>query len=340
MSYADTVGGSGGASSCVVNTSTSTTLGSCSSTDTSTGSSYGNLPLVNDGWPKPSWQTAAASLGVPADGVRDLPDVSFFAGDGTLDSASLICVSNDGATCTNISQTGSARDRRSRRDRRNLGCHAGNGRCNGPHQPESRRAAGQPQRGALHARRQADLRELHGRRRSTSSGCYFNDINQGTNSMPCAPTDRVVEGGATYDFSTGQWEETPQMYAVASPNCTVINSGDTVGTISGYSAVAGYDQATGLGSLNIANIVANWTAATVGTAAATVSISLGGVTLHHREPEPQRHRHGFRLGESRPPAMSRCRPAPTATAQRRSSPAEPRPSRFRPIPSQPTAPSR
>jgi len=111
MNYVDTVGGSGGASSCVVNTTTITngilTPGACNSTDTSTGSSYGNLALYNDGWPKPTWQTNAASLGVPADGVRDLPDVSFFAGDGTLNSATLICVSNDGAQCTNLSETGS-----------------------------------------------------------------------------------------------------------------------------------------------------------------------------------------------------------------------------------------
>jgi subtilase family serine protease len=33
------------------------------------------------GWPKPSWQKGV--LNVPADGVRDIPDVSLFAGDGS-----------------------------------------------------------------------------------------------------------------------------------------------------------------------------------------------------------------------------------------------------------------
>ncbi len=277
MSYADTVGGSGGASSCVVNTSTSTTLGSCSSTDASTGSSYGNLPLVNDGWPKPSWQTAAASLGVPADGVRDLPDVSFFAGDGTLDSASLICVSNDGATCTNISETGTGTG----------GAEEIGGTSVATPAMAGVMALINQKVGAPQGSPNAELYTLASKQTysacsaesaTNSSQCNFQDINQGTNSMPCAPTDRVVLGGATYDYSTGQWEETPQMYAVASPNCTVINSGDTVGTLSNYGAVTGYDQATGLGSLNIANIVANWTAATVGTAAATVSISLGSAS--------------------------------------------------------------
>jgi subtilase family serine protease len=282
MSYADTVGGSGGASSCVVNTSTYTTAGSCSATDTtSTGSSYGNLPLVNNGWPKPSWQTAAASLGVPADGVRDLPDVSFFAGDGTLDSASLICVSNDGATCTNISETGSTNPSDTG------GAEEIGGTSVATPEMAGVMALINQKIGAPQGSPNAELYTLAGKQTyancsaeggSTSNGCYFNDINQGTNTMPCATTDKVVEGGATFDFSTGQWEETPQLFAAASPNCAAINSGDTIGTISGYSAVAGYDQTTGLGSLNIANVVANWTAATVGTAPATVSISLGGVT--------------------------------------------------------------
>lgn len=42
--------------------------------------------------------------------MRHLPDVSFFAGDGTLNSATLICVSNDGAQCTNLSETGGAEE--------------------------------------------------------------------------------------------------------------------------------------------------------------------------------------------------------------------------------------
>ncbi len=73
--FVDTVGGSGGASGCVVNDGTN--VSSCLPSTTTTGSSNGSLPLTNDGWQKPSWQTGVA--GIPSDGVRDLPDVSFFA---------------------------------------------------------------------------------------------------------------------------------------------------------------------------------------------------------------------------------------------------------------------
>ena len=60
--------GSGGPSNCTTN---SQTVGSCSG-----------------GYAKPSWQTGT---GVPADGKRDLPDVSLFASNGFLGTFYLVC---------------------------------------------------------------------------------------------------------------------------------------------------------------------------------------------------------------------------------------------------------
>ena len=65
-----------------------------------------------------------------------------------------------------------------------------------------------------------------------------------------------------------------------SPNCNVAHAGDYIGILSGYGAGSGYDLATGLGSLNVANVVTAWPA-TVGTAKATVTLTsnpTGGVT--------------------------------------------------------------
>lgn len=62
------VGGSGGPSNCIVN---SQQLGSCAAA-----------------YAKPSWQKGS---GVPADNVRDLPDISLFASNGFLGSSYLIC---------------------------------------------------------------------------------------------------------------------------------------------------------------------------------------------------------------------------------------------------------
>ncbi len=88
--YDDNIGGGGGgASNCATNTTvdtdTSYSVGSCTS-----------------GYSKPSWQTGA---GVPADGVRDLPDVSLMAGAGFYNAGWLVCTGDTGTTSSNQTVT-------------------------------------------------------------------------------------------------------------------------------------------------------------------------------------------------------------------------------------------
>jgi hypothetical protein len=64
-----------------------------------------------------------------------------------------------------------------------------------------------------------------------SSSCIFNDVTVGTISAPC------VKG---------------------SPNCNVATQGDANGILTGYNAGVGYDLATGLGSVNVCNLVNNF----------------------------------------------------------------------------------
>jgi hypothetical protein len=94
---------------------------------------------------------------------------------------------------------------------------------------------------------------------TAGGSCYFNDIDQGTIAMPC-----------DYDA----YVTTP------SPNCTISHSGDYVGILTdpvsgaaGFNATTGYDLATGLGSLNVANVVNAWTAVTPGSATPTVTVT-------------------------------------------------------------------
>jgi subtilase family serine protease len=279
MGLLDTVGGGGGASNCVVNSTTSSTLGSCGAGDTSTGTGFGNLTLVNDGWPKPSWQTSAAGLGVPADGVRDIPDISFFAGDGSKDTGTLICVSNDNATCasitaTNTDSTGGAEE-------------IGGTSVATPEMAgvmalinqKAGAAQGNPNSALYAIAAKQTYASCSAESGSTSNGCYFNDVDQGTITMPCNYQGNVVEGGAIYEGG-GNWGQSAGALGQASPNCSIINAGDVVGTLSGNSAATGYDLASGLGSLNITNVVdasGAWTA-TAGTKTATAAINLGGVT--------------------------------------------------------------
>jgi len=79
--------------------------GSGGPSNCATGASAGGLDGATPsngtcrGWPKPSWQ---AVLGNPRDGVRDLPDVSMFAGALVWDHAYMLCysdVANGGAPC-------------------------------------------------------------------------------------------------------------------------------------------------------------------------------------------------------------------------------------------------
>ncbi len=67
----DDIAGSGGASSCMMQNSNTSGGTTCS-----------------EGYSKPNWQTGN---GVPSDGVRDVPDISLFASDGSNLSATPIC---------------------------------------------------------------------------------------------------------------------------------------------------------------------------------------------------------------------------------------------------------
>ena len=64
-----------------------------------------------------------------------------------------------------------------------------------------------------------------------TNNCIFYDVTNGTNEMPCA---------------TG------------SPNCTTNSPGDAYGVLSAYPTGTGYDEATGLGSVNVTNLVNQW----------------------------------------------------------------------------------
>jgi subtilase family serine protease len=255
----DTVGGSGGASGCVV--SDGNNVSSCLSSTTSTGAANGSIPLVNDGWPKPSWQTGVP--GIPTDGVRDLPDVSFFASNGTLSSSAyLICVHED-TIDSSCDYSTSAEP---------FAQEVGGTSVASPAMAAIMALINQ-KAGAAQGNPNAELYALAAKQTYSScsaetakvgDGCYFNDIDAGknptpyTNAMPC--DDGVHSSGL-------------------SPNCTVVDAvdkgiaGGSIGILSGYSAGTGYDLATGLGSLNVANVVNAWPATVIGSATSTVAIT-------------------------------------------------------------------
>lgn len=198
-----TVGGSGGVSGCT--SSNGQTVSSCSG-----------------GYAKPSWQTGP---GVPNDGKRDLPDMSLFAGDGTIQNFYVVCESDQdsGGVACNLGSPF--------QDFLGVGgtsvsaqAFAGIMALVDEH-VGSRQGNADPVLYALASGQTASKCDATGSPKGT---CVFLDVTSGTNAMPC------VQG---------------------SPNCTVNSSGDAVGVLTGYSAATGYDLATGLGSVNATNLV-------------------------------------------------------------------------------------
>jgi subtilase family serine protease len=278
--WVNTVGGGGGASGCVVGDGQD--VSSCTSSTTSTGAANGSIPLSSDGWPKPSWQ--AGVTGIPADGVRDIPDVSFFAGAGTLDSAYLYCVSNPNIGTCSYSDTSE-----------NYAEEAGGTSFASPAMAgvmalinqKAGGAQGNPNSQLYALAAKQTYSECSAESVTSSSSCYFNDIDTGTIAMPCDLGATL--GGYYYESGYGWYTADPNP-GIVSPNCTALNTGDLVGTLANssgsaaYDAVRGFDLATGLGSLNVSNVVNAW-ASESGGAAATVSVTssasaiLAGSTL-------------------------------------------------------------
>ena len=242
----DTIGGGGGASGCVV--SDGSTVASCSPSTTTTGSSNGSIALAKDGWIKPTWQTGVS--GIPSDGVRDIPDVSFFAADGFLSGSAYLFCASDATVDSQCAYSSSSEPTAQEVGGTSVATPAMAGIM----------ALINQKTGAAQGNPNAELYKLASQQTYSacsaesvtagSTSCYFNDIDQGTNAMAC-------------DYSA--YTKSP------SPNCTPLYSGDYVGILPGYSAGAGYDLATGLGSLNVYNVVHAWPTAQ-GTAASAVTV--------------------------------------------------------------------
>jgi subtilase family serine protease len=219
-------GGSGGYSHC-----TATTTGS-SGTTCNSGSGYA----------KPTWQSGT---GVPADKKRDVPDLSLFsaawilgpdlAGLGAPDfggSAILFCFTGGSGSCgynpNNPSEI--------------IMQEVGGTSAASPYMAGVMALVIQ-QTGATQGLANAALYKLAAKDTLSTcnalnvvvgSGCVFHDVTSGSNAMPC-------------EVGTGE------------PLCVAENKGDSYGLSAGYAATTGYDLTTGLGSINAANLVKDWT---------------------------------------------------------------------------------
>lgn len=227
--------------------------GGASSCALGTYDSSGDTTSCTGGYPKPSWQTLNlnGTQSVPNDGVRDLPDVSLFAADGVNYSYYPICASDgdcqaaSGSNLIQISGVG--------------GTSASSPAFAGI------MALVNQQTGARQGQANTVLYPLKAQFPSA-----FHEVTNGNNSEPCeyAPT------------------KTTNCIAVTSPiTYDGITEGQIgTGTTPSYNAAAGYNLATGLGTIDAYNLVMNWS--NVKLTSTTTSLTVtpatgGGYTFAH-----------------------------------------------------------
>jgi len=206
-----TAGGGGGASNCI--SGISETLTDC-----------------GGGYPKPTWQSKVP--GIPADQVRDLPDVSLFAGSGIWSSFYVFCsadASADGSCNYNNSN--------------DVVFLAAGGTSFASPSFAGIMALIEQQVGGPQGNPNYTLYKLASQQYKTvgtacqsstvapGNACVFYDITDSSNEVAC-------EAGTT--------------------DCNPTNPNDNFGVLPGWRAAHGFDLATGLGSVNVYNIVHSW----------------------------------------------------------------------------------
>ena len=210
-----------------------------------------NVSSCSQGYPKPLWQSTSLT-GMPNDLARDIPDVSFFASPGFLGSAYLICITDNGTNTPNTCLTSTSPTSEP------TALEIGGTSAASPAMAGVMALINQ-KAGGSQGSPNAELYDLASKQTYAScksegpptSTCYFNDVVTGTITMACQ------QGAA---------------------NCTIAHSGDTWGLLTGYGATTGFDLATGLGTLNVANVVNGWTS-TTGSETAIVTVTPTPVSI-------------------------------------------------------------
>jgi subtilase family serine protease len=196
------------------------------------------------GWPKPEWQSL---LGNPSDGVRDIPDVSLFAADGLWSHFYVFCWSdtaNGGAACT--------------------GDPSGWSGAGGTSFASPIMAAIQALVNQKTSSRQGNPNTVYYQLAATEYG------STGSSSCDSSTGNAVAANCIFYDVTLGDMNvncsyfDKTDLYNCYDPEGTFTDG--LVGVLStsnssyqpAYGTTVGWDFATGIGTLNAANLVNNW----------------------------------------------------------------------------------
>jgi hypothetical protein len=228
--------------------------GSGGASNCSTSSVSGGVITCISGTPKPNWQTGT---GTQTDTVRDLPDASLFASGGFVGNAYIFCQSD-------ITSSGSCDLNAPYADfgfagGTSFGSPAMAGIMALVNQKMGGRQ-GNPNYVFYKLAAQTPLASSCNSTAGPNSACIFNDVTSGTIRTPCA---------------TG------------SLDCTTSKTGDTYGILNGYDTGTAYDLATGLGTINVNNLVNQWHTAVVKASATTLALNSGAaVNVQHGKSVP------------------------------------------------------
>ena len=201
-------GGGGGASSCT--DSNKTSLASCTA-----------------GHPKPFWQDVP---GVPADGVRDVPDVSLFASKGRAKAFYVVCDQDLDPSHAACSVASPYQD-----------VQAGGG-------TEIAAAAF----GGVMALAAEKVGERIGNPNMVLYSLANSQYNRGTS---CDSTGSPDPSCIFHDVTIGSNE---MVCLSGSQGCVTSMANDAYGILTAPTASVGYDAASGLGSVDVANLVSSW----------------------------------------------------------------------------------
>jgi subtilase family serine protease len=192
------------------------------------------------GYAKPEWQSGVS--GNPGDGVRDIPDVSLFAGTGLWGHYYVFCYTNTrngGAPCTGDPSTWAGAGGTSFGSPILAGVQAlinqktGSAQGN-PNVVYYRLASG----GAVCDSSAGD---------NPSSACIFHNVTQGDIAVNCGGTQNCFgDAGSVFVGRSAQ------------PSLTGALSLSSDNYSPAFATSPGWNFATGLGTINVANLVNNW----------------------------------------------------------------------------------
>jgi hypothetical protein len=243
-------------------TATTGSLGTCATVNSNGIDLVGGSGGPSSVTAKPPWQTGQPSA-LQSDGKRDLPDVSLFASDGTKShNFYVVCEADAVMTAADSCATSGTAEFLA------VGGTSASTPAFAAIMALINQQTGQRQGNANYVLYKLAAQAGAACNSSTLSGsqltsntCVFYDTTKGNNSVACK--------GGTKNCSNAT---AGQFGVLVDPSAT---------TTPAWTATAGYDRATGLGSVNVTNLANNWKNVTFAPSTTTITSPASGATFTH-----------------------------------------------------------